>query len=334
MDRVDYESVVIQDLYNLSERDELNLNPWYQRRSVWTDTQKAYLINSVFENAPIPTCYVRHYLDVATEKSIKEVVDGQQRIRAVLSYMNDEFAAAKESGGKRLKFSQLSPADRQHFRMQKISVGYLINADDADVIDIFGRLNSVAKTLNYQEKRNATYSGSMKQFCLKQGAKYVTFWRSTKLFTSTSISRMDEVQFVSDITFNLVNGLSDFSQPKLNKFYAENDDEFDGMASIRKRFDAVMDQMLEHEAEITNPVFSRSPIFFSLFLILDSKKVTSKKLKEGIAAIDAAFAEVEDNDDGLNANDLEFYNSVIASTQRIKSREVRDGIPPISRTHS
>lgn len=323
MDRVDYESMTIQDLYNLYQRDELNLNPWYQRRSVWTDTQKSYLVNSIFENAPIPTCYIRHYLDVATEKSIKEVVDGQQRIRAVLSYIDDKFAASVESGEKKLKFSQLLPAERQRFRMQKMSMGYLINADDADVIDVFGRVNSVSKTLNDQEKRNATYSGAMKQFCLKQGAKYVTFWRATKVLTSSAISRMEEVQLVSDITFNLVNGLSDFSQPRLNKFYATNDENFLGITAVRKRFDAVMLQMMEHEAEITNSIFSRSPLFFSLFLVLDDKKVTSKKLKSGIAAMDAAFTEIHDGEQG-KVSDVEFHGAVLSSTQRIRSREIRD----------
>ena len=32
MDRVDYESVVIQDLLNYHSRNELNISPWYQRR--------------------------------------------------------------------------------------------------------------------------------------------------------------------------------------------------------------------------------------------------------------------------------------------------------------
>ena len=49
MERVDYESIVIQELVGLNDREELDLNPWYQRRSVWTPPQKAYLINTLFE---------------------------------------------------------------------------------------------------------------------------------------------------------------------------------------------------------------------------------------------------------------------------------------------
>jgi len=84
MERVDYEQIVIQDLINVHKREELDFHPWYQRRSVWKRSQKAYLINTLFEQKLVPSCYIRHYLDVEKEKRIKEVVDGQQRIGAIL----------------------------------------------------------------------------------------------------------------------------------------------------------------------------------------------------------------------------------------------------------
>jgi hypothetical protein len=64
MERVDYQSLVLQDLINLNNAGELDLNPWYQRRSVWTRPQKSYLINTLFEKKPVPSCYIRHYLDI------------------------------------------------------------------------------------------------------------------------------------------------------------------------------------------------------------------------------------------------------------------------------
>lgn len=322
--RVDYESVVIQDIENFHKRDELNLNPWYQRRSVWSNSQKAYLINSIFENKPIPTCYVRHYLDVDNEKSIKEVVDGQQRLRAVLSFLNDEFAAPKISGGNRVKYSALSPAERAKFRMQKLSIGYLIDAGNNDVIDIFGRLNSVSKTLNDQEKRNARFSGAMKQFCLRQGAMYVDFWKDSRLFSATEISRMTEVQFSSELTYNLMNGLSDLSQDRLNRMYLEHDEDFVKANQVAKRFDAVMKLMLVVEDDIEASVFSRAPIFFSLFLAVDANKVSTKKIRSVIAEIDQIYNEIDENGpSGVDAADADFYNACVASTQRIKSRQVR-----------
>jgi hypothetical protein len=73
MERIDYEKHVVQDLINFRKLEELNLNPWYQRRSVWTKSQQAYLINTLVERKPVPTVYVRHSIDLEKEKSIKEI---------------------------------------------------------------------------------------------------------------------------------------------------------------------------------------------------------------------------------------------------------------------
>ena len=84
----------------------------------------------------------------------------------------------------RITFSQLSRAQRETFLLTTIPVGYLLGATDEDVIDIFGRINSVSKTLNSQEKRNAAFSGEFKQFCLSQAASRITLWREYHLFSA------------------------------------------------------------------------------------------------------------------------------------------------------
>jgi hypothetical protein len=325
MDRVDYESLVIQDLINIAAADELNLNPWYQRRAVWKTPQKAYLINSIFESKPIPTVYVRHYLDIDAEKSVKEIVDGQQRVRSVLEYAAGGYAARHPDHTKRVKYSELRPAERTQFKMTKLSVGYLINADDADVIEIFGRLNSVSKTLNAQEKRNAAFSGEMKQFCLKQAAERVQLWRDLRVFTATDMARMSEVQFVSDIVLNLLHGLSDFSAARLNTLYRDNDDSFPKRESVRKRMDAVFATLASLDpGVIRDTIFSRDPLFFSLFLVLDStKKLSRRRIEERLLAIDEVF-NADISIDERAAEDAEFVTACTASTQRIKSRRVRD----------
>ena len=61
MDRVDYQPLIIQDIINLNSRNELDLRPWYQRRVVWTPQQQAYLVNTILEQKPVPSIYVRHH---------------------------------------------------------------------------------------------------------------------------------------------------------------------------------------------------------------------------------------------------------------------------------
>lgn len=321
MERVDFESMVIQDVYNFQKLGELKIDPWYQRRSVWTPTQRGYLINTLFVKKPIPTIYIRHYLDIEEEKSIKEVVDGQQRVRAVIGYLNDDFAARHPFHPKPVKYSALTAAQKTEFKMTKLPIGVLVSADEADVIEIFGRLNSISKTLNAQEKRNARFSGAMKQFCLENAAKHVTYWRDSGVFSATNISRMDEVEFVSDIVFNFMGGLSDFSASKIDRLYQDQDEAFEDEQEIQKRFDRVFEILGSIKTEtVRDTVFSRSPIFFSLFLVLDAKKkVNTKKLGQALIDVDAIFNDVDAQDD----EDKAFYAACTASTQRIKNRQER-----------
>src|SRR5437764_4765524 len=126
MERVDYESLIIQELLSASERQELNISPWYQRRAVWTTPQKAYLVNTIHERKPVPSIYIRHTIDLESERSIKEVVDGQQRIRCVLEYRTGGFSARHPGHPKPVKYEQLTKNERIAFLQTALSVGYLV----------------------------------------------------------------------------------------------------------------------------------------------------------------------------------------------------------------
>lgn len=326
MDRVDYEKMVVKELINSHTTGELNITPWYQRRSVWTRAQKAYLINTLFEQKPVPSLYIRHFLDIDNEKSIKEVVDGQQRIRSILEYKNNEFSARHPSHRNRVKYDQLSNTEKNVFLMTSLSIGYLIGADDGDVIEIFGRLNSVSKTLNAQEKRCAQYSGEIKQFSLKMATKHIQLWRSLGIFSANDISRMVEVQFISDLLLNMKRGLSTYNAGVLTKFYKEYDNEFPEQNEYENRMERVFSKIAEiDQVAIKDTIFKRTPLFFSLFLVLDSidKDIKKSALEGALFEIDRIFSS-DTTISEKEKEDAEFYFACSSTTQGIKSREIRD----------
>ncbi len=326
MDRIEYQPTKVQDILDDFEADKLDLNPWYQRRSTWSRPQKAYLINTIFEKKPIPSLFIRHSLDLEKEKSIKEVVDGQQRIRSILEYKNGDFAARHPEHPTSVRYAKLSPKQKEEFRMTSLSIGYLIGASDPDVIDMFGRLNSVNKTLNLQEKRNAKYSGDFKQFCLKQAALRVQLWRDLGLFSANDIARMTEVQYMSEIVLNLMLGLRDYNAAEIDRTYSKYEEDFKESQEIEKRCDAVFGKVVCLPADdFKDTIFSRRPIFFSLFLILDSlnAKISDKNLSNALHSIDERFnSDIPVND--RSQADAEFYVACQSNPHRIKSREIRD----------
>lgn len=325
MERVDYESMVIQELLNAHDRGELNVSPWYQRRAVWSNAHKSYLLNTIFETMPVPTIYVRHTIDIEQELTVKEVVDGQQRCRSIIEYKENEFGARHPEHSRRVYYRELSPSQRQQFLMAKLPVAYLIGADDSDVIEIFGRLNAVSKTLNPQEKRAAKWSGEFHQFCLREAVERLPIWRELNIFSATQISRMAEVQFTAELAMALIDGMSDYSAARVDAAYRDWDEDFPDRASVAKRLERVYKEIASLKPEaIKDTIFSRSPVFYSLMLVMDGLDDLPAKtsLEETLAEIDTRF-----NDPRPAAErpekDLTFVAACTSSTQRIRSREVR-----------
>jgi len=325
MDRVDYESMVLQDLLNAHDRGELNISPWYQRRAVWTNAHKSYLVNSIFVKMPVPSLYIRHTLDLEKEATVKEVVDGQQRCRSFIDFRDNKFSARHPAHSRRTFFRDLTTVERHDFLMSKIPVAYLIGADDSDVIEIFGRLNAVSKTLNAQEKRAAQFSGEFHQFCLREAVGRLSLWREMNIFTATEISRMTEVQFTAELAMAMISGMSDFSAERINQAYERWDEDFPEMEGVGKRLERVYEKIAALDpAMIRDTIFSRSPVFFSLVLVLDSlSRIPARaRLETALFEIDAHFNDPRPLTQRPK-NDVDFVSACTSSTQRIKSREIR-----------
>lgn len=325
MERVDYESMIVQEFFNAHKSGELNVSPWYQRRAVWSTAHKAYLVNSVFERMPVPSIYIRHTIDIEEERTVKEVVDGQQRVRSLLDYRDGKFGARHPDHPRRIFYKDLTTVQREAFLLAKMPVAYLIGADDSDVIEIFGRLNAVSKTLNAQEKRSAKHSGEFHQFCLKQAVERLSIWRGLNIFSATEISRMTEVQFSAELATAMLNGMSDFSAARINNAYSVWDEDFPHMETITTRFNRVFKLIASLKPEsVKDTVFGRSPVFYSLILVLDgrTKLPTKASLEESLSYIDTRFNDPRPAAE-RPAEDVAFVSAVSASTQRIRTRQIR-----------
>jgi hypothetical protein len=141
--------------------DELELAAPFQRNPVWTDIQKAYLIDTILNGLPIPELYMQ---DVGNEDGDERhiVVDGQQRVRAVLDFIQGTYSLEGEEVTKKwrgLSFEELSPDEKKAVFGYKFVVRVLPPMEEEGIRKIFARLNRNVVALNEQELRNATYWG-------------------------------------------------------------------------------------------------------------------------------------------------------------------------------
>ena len=164
MKSFDSRTYSINDFVEWNEAGQVELNPSFQRRSVWSEKAKSYLMDTIIRGKPIPKIFIRQKINVSTKTSVREVVDGQQRLRTIFSFIQDGFVISKrhnpEFGG--LRFSQLHEDVQAQILSFELAVDLLINLPDKEVLDIFSRLNSYAVILNEQEKINATHFGPFK----------------------------------------------------------------------------------------------------------------------------------------------------------------------------
>jgi len=260
----------VNDFQEWDQRDALVLQPKFQRRLVWLEKPKSYLLDSIVRGFPVPPIYIREILDPERRKTIREVVDGQQRLQTVLDFLEDRFLVLKshndEVGGR--KFSELPDGVKKQFLRYPFSVVLLIGADDADVFRTFERLNSYTLPLKAQEKLNAKYFGSFKQFVFRLGQDHLEFWRSNGVLSDRNIVRMGEAELTSELIVAMLAGLQD-KKKSLESFYKAFDDSFPHAKRLRKEFEAcILAIQGVFGSTLGDSPFRKKALFYSLFCVV------------------------------------------------------------------
>jgi uncharacterized protein with ParB-like and HNH nuclease domain len=97
-------------LKQLHDQGQLSLAPEFQRNSIWPRAAKAYLIDTILNDRPIPLLFFQRISSAQTGRSGYAVIDGQQRLRAIFEYLEDRFKLSQSDKNARYynkKFSQL-----------------------------------------------------------------------------------------------------------------------------------------------------------------------------------------------------------------------------------
>jgi uncharacterized protein with ParB-like and HNH nuclease domain len=81
----------VSDFLSWQWSNSLVLSPSFQRRSVWPKAAKSFLIDTVVRGLPIPIIFLREQTDLNTLEPIREVVDGQQRLRTLISFIEPDL---------------------------------------------------------------------------------------------------------------------------------------------------------------------------------------------------------------------------------------------------
>jgi hypothetical protein len=152
-----------------SERDEIELDPEYQRISgIWTREKRQLLIDSLVNGFDVPKLYFHEFIPSKQKNGKKyryAIIDGKQRLQTIWDFINGTLPLAEDfkylrddaikAGGLDYQtLSQKYPQLKARFDATLIDI-VTIRTNDIELIeDMFSRLNE-AVPLNAPEKRGA-----------------------------------------------------------------------------------------------------------------------------------------------------------------------------------
>lgn len=270
----------ISDFVEWSSAGLLDMSPEFQRRSVWSEAAKSYLIDTIIRGKPIPKILITQQLKET--RNVRVVVDGQQRLRSILSFMDGDYKISKahnaEFAGKR--YNDLPEAIQKDYLKYEIGVDLLFDVSYEDVLDIFARLNTYSVKLNTQEQWNAKYLGYFKQAAYRLGYRYVSYWIDAGVITKKQVTRMAEATLASDLLVVLIGGVQ--TNKNIQQYYKTYEEEEGDLAIAEERFDRIMSFIGEiYPAEdLRNTNYTRIQLFYSLFAAIAHALFSIKNLED------------------------------------------------------
>lgn len=311
--------------------DELELQPPFQRNPVWHEKQQAYLIDTVLLGYPIPELYVQTVVDSdGDEKYV--VVDGQQRVRACLEFLENGYPLGDESGSLAgLRFEDLPEPLRKKIFGYKFVVRELPALADAEIRQIFERLNRNNVALNSQEIRHATYWGEFITSMTKISQH--EFWVTSGIFTSNDIRRMLDVEFVSEVAVATLYGLQNKKQ-SLDRFYKNFEAEFPDRKAVEKAFRVVLGELSQLLEWPTDTRWAKKTDFYTLFVVFarhqaempftrEGRSDLQKRLHEFSEAVGERLSNIDDVDHD-EAPQVRGYARGVRASSDLGSRRLRD----------
>lgn len=251
------------------ETGMLEITPKFQRRPVWRTPARSWFIDTLLRGMTVPPIYLR--LAQKKGKAVREVIDGQQRVRAVLDFIDGKFKLTPQlpATWKGMAYASLSKQERDRISMFGFPAETFSGISDIQVLEMFSRLNMNAMPVNKQELRNGSWFGYFKQSAYRLAHEYLEFWRNNRIFGEQSIARMMEAELTSEL---LIAGQAGMQEAKksIDDFYRDWDADYPNREREEKRFRGVFRTIMEAipSKELAESAFHRVPLFYTLYCVI------------------------------------------------------------------
>jgi hypothetical protein len=208
-------------LKQLHDQKQLALAPEFQRHGVWPPAAKAYLIDTILNDRPIPLLFLQRVSSAQTGRPGYAVIDGQQRLRAIFEFLDDRFRLTQSNKSATYfnqKYSELHQRYRDIIDAYDLPVQELTGYSEKDIKDVFIRMNRYVVKLSPQELRHAREDGRFAEFVERVGGW--DYWKDNRIITGQQRKRMRAVEFAAEIAILLIEGPQD-KKAAIDLYYQE-----------------------------------------------------------------------------------------------------------------
>ncbi len=332
---------------DLNSNKQLDLDPPYQRRSVWTTKDKQFFLDTIFRNFPSPAIFLHKTISDAG-KATYHVVDGKQRTQTILEFVQDKIRISKDFGDKRLDGKKWSDLQSENDLKKKlwnyeITVEMIDFSEDSLVVnEIFDRLNRNARKLTPQELRHARFNGWLASLAESEADR--DEWRALGIATPSRAKRMADSQFISELLLVVLeNKIMGFDQNVLDEMYGKYDDIQDSPIINEDAFKERIECIKQYICQIQNHNCSVAKFatafanFYTLWTTialnsdLPSSEIFAERYEKFMLQVEAISQQdinvlvslLEEDDKDYNTQAMEYFSYVDGASTDLKPRENR-----------
>lgn len=315
----------ISDIKDWNELGRLEINPEFQRGYVWSEAAKVMLIDSILNEIPLPKILVSKKIISGSTHRI--IIDGQQRTKTILEFINNEFKLKKPYDGSKLGqyFKDFEPPEQENFLSYTIDFNESQGLSDSELRDVYSRLNKYTFQLNKQELRRADFPGDFLTTC--QDLAHLDALDDFRIFSSQNRRRLADEEYVSELVSAMIDGPQD-KKNKLDHYYLElstwpnNDIYIDRFKKVLN----VVQILFDETYPISKTRFKQKSDFYSLFIAIDKYLTSGYEVNE--QEVETVRKDLELLNRGVApSSDVNFFNlyaeRCLASANTIASRNWR-----------
>ncbi|HEY8665872.1 MAG TPA: DUF262 domain-containing protein [Tepidisphaeraceae bacterium] len=264
----------VTDLINLQENGQLNLNPSFQRDSVWKPLHRRRFVQTILDGYPVPSIFLYH-----DDEGMYHVLDGKQRLETIFKFakvsgvakevLQVKYKLPDDEAERWYDWKALGKAGKwPEFKAYRVQV-VEVRGPMSDIVELFVRINSTGTALTRSEVNNAKfYKTAFMKEARRLARNFRRYLEDSRIVLPAQVVRMKDIELLSELMASIAN-----SGPINKKAAVDKAIQGDGLngntlGKIVRELTATMNSVRKMFPDLYCTRFHNISEFYSLFMVV------------------------------------------------------------------